>query len=129
MSAILSEVAVILVLVGVNGLFSLSELAIVSARRPRLQVLAGKGDRGAAAALELAGDPNRFLSTVQVGITLVSTLAGVFGGAMYGSPPGRSTSWRSTRSVRRSQSTASTSTAKASPWHSPVPASSTTSAR
>ncbi|HEX8203710.1 MAG TPA: hemolysin family protein, partial [Isosphaeraceae bacterium] len=80
-TAIVSEVALILVLIGVNGLLSLSELAIVSARRPRLQVLAGKGDRGAAAALELAGDPNRFLSTVQVGITLVGTLAGAIGGA------------------------------------------------
>lgn len=81
MSAILVEVAFLLLLIGVNGLFSMSELAIASARRPRLQALADKGDRGAAAALELAGDPNRFLSTVQVGITLVGTLAGVFGGA------------------------------------------------
>jgi putative hemolysin len=80
-TSILIEIAFILLLIGANGLFSMSELAIVSARRPRLQTLAGKGDRGAAAALELAGDPNRFLSTVQVGITLVSTLAGVFGGA------------------------------------------------
>lgn len=81
MSAILVEVAFLFLLIGVNGLFSMSELAIASARRPRLQALAGKGDRGAVAALELAADPNRFLSTVQVGITLVGTLAGVFGGA------------------------------------------------
>ena len=81
MSAILIEIGFILLLIGANGLFAMSELAIVSARRPRLQMRASKGDRGAAIALELAADPNRFLSTVQVGITLVSTLAGVFGGA------------------------------------------------
>jgi putative hemolysin len=81
MTAILIEVAVILLLVMANGVFSMAELAVVSARRPRLKQWADRGDRRARVALELAEDPNRFLSTVQVGITLVGTLAGVFSGA------------------------------------------------
>jgi putative hemolysin len=81
MSAILAEILIIVVLVLANGVFSMSELAIVSAKRTRLKPRAEAGDRGAAAALELAADPNRLLPTVQVGITLVGTFAGVFGGA------------------------------------------------
>jgi putative hemolysin len=81
LKTILVEVGVILVLVVANGLFSMSELAIVSARKARLRQAAEDGDGRAAMALELAEDPNRFLSTVQVGITVVGTLAGVFGGA------------------------------------------------
>jgi putative hemolysin len=64
-----------------NGILSMSEIAIVSARKLRLQQKAGEGDSGAQAALGLANSPNRFLSTVQVGITLIGTLAGAFGGA------------------------------------------------
>ena len=75
------EILVILLLIVLNGLFSLSELALVSARRARLAVLERKGVAGAAAARRLAEDPQRFLPTVQVGITLVSVLTGVFGGA------------------------------------------------
>lgn len=75
------ELALILGLILLNGLFAMAEMALIAARRPRLQRRAAQGDRGAQAALELAGDPNRFLSTVQVGITLVGTLAAVFGGA------------------------------------------------
>jgi putative hemolysin len=75
------EIAVILLLILLNGVFSMSELALVSARRARLAVLARKGVAGAAAANRLAEDPQRFLPTVQVGITLVSMLTGVFGGA------------------------------------------------
>ncbi|MDR3536060.1 MAG: hemolysin family protein [Acetobacteraceae bacterium] len=75
------EVVVILLLIVVNGLFSMSELALVSVRRARLAVLERKGVAGAAAARNLAEDPQRFLPTVQVGITLVSVLTGVFGGA------------------------------------------------
>jgi putative hemolysin len=75
------EATVILLLIVVNGLFSMSELALVSVRRARLAVLERKGVRGAAAARALADDPQRFLPTVQVGITLVSVLTGVFGGA------------------------------------------------
>jgi putative hemolysin len=75
------EIAVILLLIVVNGLFSLSELALVSVRRARLAVLERKGVSGAAAARVLSDDPQRFLPTVQVGITLVSVFTGVFGGA------------------------------------------------
>jgi putative hemolysin len=79
------EIAVILLLIVVNGLFSLSELALVSVRRARLAVLERKGVPGAAAARLLSEDPQRFLPTVQVGITLVSVFTGVFGGARIAS--------------------------------------------
>lgn len=81
MSAILFEVTVILCLLLLNGAFAMSELAVMTARRIRLEHRAEKGDAGARAALELARDPNAFLSTVQIGITLIGTLAGAFGGA------------------------------------------------
>lgn len=81
MSAILFEILVILGLLLLNGAFAMSELAVMTARRVRLEHRAEKGDAGARAALELAHDPNTFLSTVQIGITLVGTLAGAFGGA------------------------------------------------
>lgn len=73
--------AVVLLLVVLNGLFAMSELAIVSARKARLQTRADRGDRGAAAALRLAEEPTRFLSSVQVGITLIGILAGAYGQA------------------------------------------------
>ncbi|WP_428536122.1 hemolysin family protein [Rhodopila sp.] len=76
-----SEIVVILLLILLNGLFSLSELALVSVRRARLAVLERKGVKGAGAARALSDDPQRFLPTVQVGITLVSVFTGVFGGA------------------------------------------------
>ena len=82
------EIAVILVLVALNGAFAMSELAIVSARRGRLMAMERRGVRGASAALALAEDPQRFLPTVQVGITLVGILAGVFGGARIAGPLG-----------------------------------------
>src|ERR1700722_3542086 len=75
------EILVVLLLIALNGLFSMSELALVSARRARLAVLERKGVAGAALARRLAGDPELFLPTVQVGITLVAVLTGVFGGA------------------------------------------------
>jgi putative hemolysin len=78
------EFIVILILIVLNGVFAMSELALVSARRARLQVLERKGVPGAALARVLAEDPQRFLPTVQVGITLVGILAGVFGGARLG---------------------------------------------
>ena len=78
------ELTVALVLIGLNGLFALSELAIVSARKTRLRAMADNGRSGAAAALALAEDPGRFLSTVQIGITLVGILAGAFSGAALG---------------------------------------------
>ncbi len=75
------EILVILVLITVNGVFSMSEFAVISARKSRLQQLAEEGSSSAAAALELAGSPNRFLSTIQVGITLIGVFTGVFSGA------------------------------------------------
>jgi putative hemolysin len=74
------EIAIILVLILGNGVFAGSEIAVVSARKSRLQQRAGSDPR-ARRALELANDPNRFLSTVQIGITLVGVFAGAFGGA------------------------------------------------
>ena len=81
MSVIAFEIAVILLLLVINGVFAMSEIAIVSAKRIRLEHRAERGDRGARAALDLAREPTAFLSTVQVGITLVGVLAGAFGGA------------------------------------------------
>lgn len=74
------ELLIILVLVLLNGVFAMSELALVSARRTRLQQQADDGNPGAKAAVELLEHPSRFLSTVQVGITLVGTIASVYGG-------------------------------------------------
>ena len=81
MSQIITELIVILLLLAINGVFAMSELAIVTARKIRLEQRADDGDRGARAALALARDPTQFLSTVQVGITLIGVLAGAFGGA------------------------------------------------
>ena len=80
------ELFVLLILIGLNGLFAMSELALVSARRARLAVLERKRVRGAARARWLAADPQRFLPTVQVGVTLISVLIGVFGGAQLAEP-------------------------------------------
>ena len=77
------EAAVILGLIILNGLFASAELALVSARRPRLKALAEEGHRGARVALTLLDDPTRMLSSVQFGITLVSVLTGVYSGAAY----------------------------------------------
>jgi putative hemolysin len=77
------EAAVILGLIVINALFASAELALVSARRTRLKTLAEAGHRGARAALTLLDDPTRLLSTVQVGITLVGILTGVYSGAAY----------------------------------------------
>jgi putative hemolysin len=82
------DVLVILLLVALNGLFAMSELAIVSSRRPRLKAMAKAGRRGAQTAIDLAADPGRFLSAVQIGITLVGILAGAYSGASLGGPVG-----------------------------------------
>ncbi|EIJ42476.1 CBS domain-containing protein [Beggiatoa alba B18LD] len=81
MSSISYEIFFILVLVVLNGIFAMSEMAIVSSRKSRLQRLINEGDKKAIVALQLANEPNRFLSTVQIGITLIGILAGAFGGA------------------------------------------------
>jgi putative hemolysin len=81
MPGVLLEVLVIFLLIILNGIFAMSEIAVVSARKTRLQQWAEEGNAKARAALELANDPNQFLSTIQIGITLVGILAGAFGGA------------------------------------------------
>ena len=80
------DLVVILALIALNGLFAMSELAIVSARRARLQAAQKTGKKGARAALSLAEDPGKFLSTVQIGITLIGILAGAYSGASLGGP-------------------------------------------
>ena len=80
------DVAIILALVVLNGLFAMAELAIVSSRRARLEAMAKAGKRGAATALDLAANPGKFLSTTQVGITLIAIIAGAYSGANLGEP-------------------------------------------
>lgn len=82
------DVLIIAGLILLNGLFAMSELAIVSARPARLQVAAEKGSKAARAALDLEADPGKFLSTVQIGITLVGIIAGAYSGASLGGPVG-----------------------------------------
>ncbi len=74
------EIIIILLLIFLNGFFSMSEIALVSARRSNLQADAEKGKKGAKTALKLASDPDRFLSAVQIGITLIGILTGIFSG-------------------------------------------------
>ena len=83
-----TDVLVIAGLILLNGLFSMSELAIVSARPARLKMAADKGSGGAKTALALTTDPGKFLSTVQIGITLVGIAAGAYSGASLGGPTG-----------------------------------------
>jgi len=80
MSDLLTVAVVLAVLIFLNALFAASEMSIATARKSRLQARADEGDRGAALAMDLQEHPNRFLSTSQVGITLVGTLAAVFSG-------------------------------------------------
>jgi len=80
------DVIIILLLVILNGLLAMSELAIVSSRRTRLKAMARAGRHGAQAALDLAAEPGRFLSTVQSGITLIAVISGAFSGAALGAP-------------------------------------------
>jgi len=80
------DLAILAGLILINGVFSMSELAIVSARTAKLRMAADKGSRGARTALALAADPGKFLATVQIGITLVAVIAGAFSGATLGAP-------------------------------------------
>ncbi|MGN6848324.1 MAG: hemolysin family protein [Sphingomicrobium sp.] len=80
------DVLLILALIVLNGVLSMSELAIVSSREARLKAMAKSGSSGAKCALDLAADPGRFLSTVQSGITLISIINGAFSGASLGEP-------------------------------------------
>ena len=74
------EILIITMLILVNGIFAMSEMAVITARKSRLQDWVKKGNSRAKAALELAQSPNRFLSSVQIGITSIGILAGVFAG-------------------------------------------------
>lgn len=87
-SNLLWELAAILALVLANGFFALSEFSVIASRRSRLQQKVEQGKRGARTAVRLHENPDNFLATIQVGITLVGTLAGVFGGATLVEPLG-----------------------------------------
>ena len=80
------DVVLIVALIALNGVFAMSELAIVSSREARLKAMAKRGSSGAQCALKLAAEPGRFLSTVQIGITLIGILAGAYSGASLGEP-------------------------------------------
>jgi putative hemolysin len=82
------DLAILAALILLNGVFAMSELAIVSARNSRLRVAAERGSSAAQTALALAADPGKFLSTVQIGITLVGIVAGAYSGATLGGPVG-----------------------------------------
>ena len=82
----MTEVLLILFLIILNGLFSMAEIALLSARKARLEGQAAKGDTDAARALELANHPDTFLSTVQIGITLIGVLTGIFSGQSFKEP-------------------------------------------
>src|ERR1700712_6074368 len=79
----MTEVFILLLLIFVNALFVMSEIALVSARKGRLEGQAAKGDTKAKAALDLATNPEKFLSTAQIGITLISILTGVYSGEKF----------------------------------------------
>src|SRR5215217_7250296 len=79
-----TELGIVTILIVVNGLLAMSELAIVSSRPARLAALVEKGASGSRRALTLASDPGKFLSTVQIGITLVGVLSGAVSGATLG---------------------------------------------
>jgi putative hemolysin len=81
-----SEILLLLVLILLNGVFAMSEIALVTARKARLQLLVDQGDRGAAAAMALNEEPTRFLSTIQVGITSIGILSGIVGEAAFAAP-------------------------------------------
>ena len=106
------ELGIVVVLIVVNGLLSMSELAIVSSRPARLAALAQKRVRGARRALALASDPGKFLSTVQIGITLVGVLSGAFSGATLGQ---RLTRMAASSSACRDRSPTSWASASSSP--------------
>ncbi len=83
-----TDLIIIAGLIVLNGIFAMSELAIVSAKTTRLQAKADAGSHGAQTALDLASDPGKFLSTVQIGITLVGIIAGAYSGSSLGGPVG-----------------------------------------
>ena len=80
------EIAILFALICLNGVFAMSEIALVTARKARLQKLIDEGDSGAAAAVKLGEDPTRFLSTIQIGITSIGVLNGIVGEAALAAP-------------------------------------------
>ena len=76
----MDEIAIILILILLNGIFAMSEIAVISARKSSLSTDLKKGSKSAKMALKLANDPDRFLSTVQIGITLIGILTGIYSG-------------------------------------------------
>jgi putative hemolysin len=93
---LLTEILIVVALTIINGLLAMSELAVVSSRPARLKVLSDQGNKGATTAIRLAENPGRFLSTVQIGITLVGVLSGAFSGATLGI---RLSEWLSTQGL------------------------------
>jgi putative hemolysin len=79
------EILILLGLIILNGLFVMSEIALVSARKARLETMAEKGDKKAESALKLSNSPETFLSAAQIGITLIAILTGVYSGERFGS--------------------------------------------
>ena len=82
------EIAILFALILLNGLFAMSEIALVTARKARLQKLVDEGNRSAAAAVQLGQDPTRFLSTIQIGITSIGVLNGIVGESALAKPFG-----------------------------------------
>ena len=82
------EIAILFALILLNGVFAMSELALVSARKTRLQKLIDEGDSGAIAAAKLGEDPTRFMSTIQIGITSIGVLNGIVGESALAKPLG-----------------------------------------
>ena len=81
----MNDLIIIIALILLNGVFSMSEVALISARKSRLSTDARNGNRNAGIALTLQGNPDRFLSTIQIGITLIGILTGLFSGATIAS--------------------------------------------
>ncbi len=88
-----TDLAIIIALIVLNGVFAMSELAIVSAKTSALEAKAEAGSVGARTAITLAADPGKFLSTVQIGITLIGIIAGAYSGASLGGPVGERLEW------------------------------------
>jgi len=82
----ITDILIILALIVLNGLFSMVEIALISSRKARLESQAAKGDAEAARALKLANHPDGFLSTVQIGITLIGVLTGIYSGDNFKAP-------------------------------------------
>ena len=80
------EIAILFALILLNGLFAMSEIALVTARKTRLQKLIDESDQGALAAAKLGEDPTRFMSTIQIGITSIGVLNGIVGEAVLAAP-------------------------------------------